>query len=66
MVLFFILQVIHEYGELPWNDTDRGKPKNSEKTCATVTYKSPWTGPGANPALCGERAAKRKLAKATK
>jgi hypothetical protein len=29
--ILFIPQIIHEYGERRWNDTDRGKPKNSEK-----------------------------------
>jgi hypothetical protein len=26
--LFLITQIIYEYGEPQWNDTDRGKPKN--------------------------------------
>jgi hypothetical protein len=29
--LFFIPQVIYEYRDPWWNDTDRGNPKNSEK-----------------------------------
>jgi hypothetical protein len=34
MGLLFILQMIYEYGEPWWNDTDRGKQKNSEKNLA--------------------------------
>jgi hypothetical protein len=29
--ILFIPQMIYGYGERRWNDTDRGKPKNSEK-----------------------------------
>jgi hypothetical protein len=29
--LLFIPQMIHQYGQKWWNDTDRVKPKNSEK-----------------------------------
>jgi hypothetical protein len=29
--LLFISEMIHEYGDPQWNDTDRGKPKNAEK-----------------------------------
>jgi hypothetical protein len=29
--LLFIPQIIYEYGEPRWNDTDRGKPKNSRE-----------------------------------
>jgi hypothetical protein len=31
MGLLFISQVIYEYGEPWWNDSDRVKPKNLEK-----------------------------------
>jgi hypothetical protein len=37
-----------------WNDNDRGKPKNSSKSCPIATLSStnfPWTDPGANPRL---------------
>jgi hypothetical protein len=40
--------MIHEYGQRRWNDTDRGNPKNSEKTLSQrhlVHHKShmDWT-----------------------
>jgi hypothetical protein len=35
--LLFIPQKIYEHGEPRWNDTDRGKPKKSEKTSPSVT-----------------------------
>jgi hypothetical protein len=41
--MLFIPRVIYEYGERQWNDTDRGKPKNSEKNlsqCYFVHHKS--------------------------
>jgi hypothetical protein len=41
--LLFIPQVMYEYGEPRWNDTDRGKPKNSEENlsqCHFVHHKS--------------------------
>jgi hypothetical protein len=28
----------NEYGEPRWNDTDRAKPKNSEKTCPSAIF----------------------------
>jgi hypothetical protein len=28
--------MIYEYGKPGWNDTDKGKLKNSEKTCLPV------------------------------
>jgi hypothetical protein len=40
--LLFILQMIYEYGKPWWNDTDSGKPNNSEKNlsqCHIVHYK---------------------------
>jgi hypothetical protein len=43
MGLLFIPQVIYEHGEPWWNDTERGKSKNSEKNlfqCHFVHHKS--------------------------
>jgi hypothetical protein len=34
--LFFFPQMIHEFEERRWNDIDRGKPNNSEKTCPSA------------------------------
>jgi hypothetical protein len=34
----FILQMIYDYGELWWNDSDRRKPKNSEKNLAQCFF----------------------------
>jgi hypothetical protein len=54
----FIPQIIYEYGERRWNDIDRGKPKNSEKTCPTLSTTNPtWIDPGANTGLRGKRPA---------
>jgi hypothetical protein len=36
--LLFFPKVIYEYGEPRWNDTDRGKPKNSEKTLSQCHF----------------------------
>jgi hypothetical protein len=41
--LSFVPQTIHDYGDPRWNDIDRGKPKNSERTCSSAT--SPTTKP---------------------
>jgi hypothetical protein len=30
--------MIYEYGELVWNDTDRGKPKNSERNLSQYHF----------------------------
>jgi hypothetical protein len=35
--ILLIPQMINEYGEWWWNDIDRGKLKNSEKTCPSAT-----------------------------
>jgi hypothetical protein len=35
--LLFISQMIYEYGQPRWNDTDRGRPKNAEKTYPSTT-----------------------------
>jgi hypothetical protein len=62
--LLLIPQVIHEYGEPRWDDTDREKPKNSERNlskCHFVHYKSHIIDPGANPGLRGERPASNRL-----
>jgi hypothetical protein len=47
---------------------DRGKPKNSEKTCpsATLSTTNPtWIDPVANPGLRGERPATNDLSRGT-
>jgi hypothetical protein len=38
MGLFFIPQVIYEYGEPWWIDIDREKPKNSEKNLSQCHF----------------------------
>jgi hypothetical protein len=45
-------QMIHKYGEPWWNDVDRGKLKNLEKTCPSATLSNTnttRTDQGANP-----------------
>jgi hypothetical protein len=47
--ILFIPQMIYDYGKRRWNDTDREKPKNSEKNLSQyhfVRYKShvDWHG----------------------
>jgi hypothetical protein len=47
-----------------WNDTDRGKPKDSEKNlsqCHFVHHIFHWIDPGANPGRRGERPATSRL-----
>jgi hypothetical protein len=47
--ILFIPQMIYECGERRWNDTDKGKPKNSEKNPSQyhfVHYKSHMDWPG--------------------
>jgi hypothetical protein len=64
MGLWFVLQVMYEYREPWWNDIDRGKPKNSEKTCHSDTLFNIYhtlTESGANPGLRGERPATNRL-----
>jgi hypothetical protein len=53
----FNAQLIYEYGEPQWNDSDRVRPKNSEKNLsATLSIKNPTcTDPGTNPGLRGRR-----------
>jgi hypothetical protein len=58
--LLFIPQVIYEYGEPWWNDTDRGKPKNSEKTCPSATLSTTyphmdWPGHEPRPLVRGQQ-----------
>jgi hypothetical protein len=51
-----------------WNDTDRGKPKYSGKTCPSVTLSTTnptWTDPGSNPGLRGGRPAANRLSHGT-
>jgi hypothetical protein len=48
--LLFIPQIKYEYGESRWNDSDRGKPNNSEKSvsqCHFVHHKSNMAWPRA-------------------
>jgi hypothetical protein len=55
-----IFQVIYEYGEQWWNDTDRGKWRTRRRTCPSATFSTlnpTWTDPGMNSGLCGERPA---------
>jgi hypothetical protein len=60
MHLLFIPEVIYEYGDPWWNDTDRGKLINSVKNlsqCHFVHRKSHTTDPGFH----GERSATDRL-----
>jgi hypothetical protein len=60
IIIFFIFLVM----EHRWNEIDRGKPKNSEKTCpsATLSTTNPtWTDPGSSPGLHGGRPAANSL-----
>jgi hypothetical protein len=68
MGLLFIAQMIYEYGEPRWNDADRGKSKNLDKTCrrAILSTTNPiWTEPGVKPRLRGERQAINRLSHGT-
>jgi hypothetical protein len=50
--------------EQRWKDTDRGKPKDSEKNCASDTLPTThptWTDLGANPCLRGEKPVTNRL-----
>jgi hypothetical protein len=53
--LLFIPEMIYDSGEPWWNDTDRGKPKNSEKKPFPVPLCPPQIPhglmPGANPGI---------------
>jgi hypothetical protein len=56
----YIPQVINEYAEPRWNDTDMGKPKKFEINLsgATLSTTNPtWTDPNANTGLRDERPA---------
>jgi hypothetical protein len=60
MGIFFIPQVIHEYGETCWNDSDRKNRRTLRKTVPVPLYqqKNPtWTEPGSNTDLRSERPA---------
>jgi hypothetical protein len=48
MGLLFIPQMIYEYGEPQWNDTDNGNPENSEKILKTTlpAINRTWIDPG--------------------
>jgi hypothetical protein len=66
--LLFISQVMYEYGEARWNNTDRGNRRTRRKTCHSATWSSTnptWTNPGANPGLCGEKPATNRLSYGT-
>jgi hypothetical protein len=55
--ILFITQMTG-VGERRWNDTDRGKQKNSEKNlshCHLSTTDPTWIDPGANQGLRGDR-----------
>jgi hypothetical protein len=50
--LFFIPQMLYDYGEPRWNVTERGNPKNSERNlsqCYFVRHKSHMDRPGHKP-----------------
>jgi hypothetical protein len=52
MDILLILQMIYEYGERLWNDTDRGKQKNLEKImyqCRFIHHKYHMDSPGCEP-----------------
>jgi Ca2+/Na+ antiporter len=58
----------YEFGERRWNDTDRGKPKNSGKNLpsATLSTTNPtWIDPGANQGLRGDMPATNDLSHGT-
>jgi hypothetical protein len=61
---FFVLFLVMEH---PWNEIDRGKPKNSGgKPSATLSTTNPtWTDPGSNPGLRGGRPAANRLSHGT-
>jgi hypothetical protein len=58
--LLFNLQMIYEFGEPRWNDTDRENRRTRRKTCLSTTLPTTnptWTDLGANPSLRGQRPA---------
>jgi hypothetical protein len=67
--LLFISQMIYEYKEPRWNDTDRGKPKNSGKKRIPVPLCPPQILYGVtrawNPGLCSERPETNRLSHGT-
>jgi hypothetical protein len=44
MGLLFIPQVVYDYGEPRWNYTDRGNPKNSERSACLNIGRCTSTG----------------------
>jgi hypothetical protein len=61
----FVPLMIYEYGERPWNDTDRGNLRNSEKNLSQRHFVHHKSHMGANPGLRGERPATNRLSYAT-
>jgi hypothetical protein len=54
--LLFISQVIQEYIETRWNDTDRGRRRTLRKTCPSANFSTTnttWTDQDANKGLRG-------------
>jgi hypothetical protein len=61
--LMFIPQMIHECGE-PHSCIDKGKTKNSEKNCPSITNPT-WSDAGANTGRRGESLATDRLSHST-
>jgi hypothetical protein len=60
MMIIFVLFLVMEQR---WNETDRGKPKNSGKN---LSHTNPtWTDPASNPGLRGGRPAANRLSHGT-
>jgi hypothetical protein len=63
-LLFIPKVIIYEHGESWWNDSDRRKLKNSEKTCPSVNLSTTILTRidlGANLGLCSDRLAQSLL-----
>jgi hypothetical protein len=65
MGLLFVPQVIHEYGEPWWNDTDRGKGRIRRETCPSGTSSQIHTNTGVNPGLRSDRPVTNSLSHGT-